>query len=277
MKAEAAREQFIALIKLPEHRIDLARGALLIAAEDSPNLDINQELDRLDQMAEQVAPSVAAAEGDFAKVNALHCFLFEEFGLRGNHKDYRDPRNCLLNEVLDRRLGIPLTLSIVQLEIARRVDIPLEGVNFPSHFLVRHKVQRHMLFDPYDGGTFLTTLECVELLERKTEGLLPFNHDLLRSATRLQMLERLLNNLRTTYVTRGHVVNALTALERLLLINPGDLTLRRDLGLLLLQYGEMAAGIEEIEHYLDETLEPPDRQKLEELLDQAKKNILPIQ
>jgi len=110
-----------------------------------------------------------------------------------------------------------------------------------------------------------------------SEGRLPFSNDLLRTATRLQMLERLLNNLRTVYVTRGNVVRALATLERLLLINPADLTLRRDLGLLLLQYGEMAAGIEEIEYYLEETLEPPDRQKLEELLDQAKKNILPIQ
>ena len=277
MRPVSIRGKFSALIKRADSEIDLGRGALLIAAEEDPAVDVEATLERLDELAEQIAAPVAAATTDFDRLQVLHQFLYEDLGLRGNREDYRDPENCLLHRVLERGVGIPLTLAIVELEVARRVDIPLEGINFPGHFLLRHVVHRQLLLDPFNGGQFLTTVECAELLDRMSDGQMAFSHDLLATATHLQILERLLNNLRTVYISRGEVERALSVLERLVLIHPEDLALRRDLGLLLLQYGNMAAGIEKIEHYLEETPEPPDRQKLEELLDQAKKNILPIQ
>ena len=271
------RNELADILRRPDTEISLDRAVFLLAVEEYPDLDIDAQVHRLDDLAKQVAERVEKTSGGFEPLEVLNHFLYQEQGFVGDREDYRDPRNCYLNQVLDRRMGIPITLAVLHMEVGRRVGVPLEGVNFPGHFLLRHAVHRQVLLDPYGGGRFLTPLECAELLERMTDGQIPYSEDLLTSATRVQILERLLNNLRSIYMARGDVARALATLERLLLFRPEDHALRRDLGLLLLQYGEMVAGIEEIERYLEESPEPPDRQKLEELLDQAKKNILPIQ
>src|SRR5690242_5838219 len=137
---ESPRERFASIAALPDDRIDLAEAALWIAAEEQPGLDPALWLARLDEIAARVRPLLAGAPDHLDQVHRLSGFLSEELGLRGNAEDYYDPRNSFLNEVLERGLGIPITLALVYMEVGRRAGVPLVGVGFPGHFLLRHSL-----------------------------------------------------------------------------------------------------------------------------------------
>ena len=132
------RDAFAESLRVPDERIDLARAALLIAAEEYPALDVARYLARLDELAGEVAPRLAEARSAAERVAVLNRFLFAEQGFAGNREHYEDPRNSFLNEVLDRCAGIPITLSLVYMEVARRAGVEVDGVGFPGHFLVKH-------------------------------------------------------------------------------------------------------------------------------------------
>lgn len=271
------RHSFARLVQGPTTDLDLGRAALLFAAEEYPDLDPDEHIALLDRLASRADERLAGRDGDFERLDAINKVLFEEHGIKGNRESYYDPRNSYLNEVLDRRLGIPITLAIVMIEVGRRLGVPLEGVNFPGHFLVRHGAQRELLLDPFDGGVVLTQMECAAMLHRATEGQIPFQVDLLRPATPIQILQRMLNNLRNLYLQINDLERALRVLRYLILLEPENQEIRREIGLLLVKWGDVEAGIEELECYLSTASESEDRQKVEELLDQARRNLLPIQ
>ncbi len=277
MRRGEIRRSFARLIQGSSTDLDLGRAALLFASEEYPELEIEAHVATLDQLAARAAERLAGEAGDFARLDAINRVLFEEHGLRGNRESYYDPRNSFLNEVLERRLGIPITLAIVMLEVGRRLGVPLEGVNFPGHFLVRHGAQRELLLDPFDSGVVLTQMECAAMLYRASEGQIPFHADLLRPATPIQILQRMLNNLRNLYLQINDLERALRVLRYLALLEPENQEIRREIGLLLVKWGDVEAGIEELEFYLSTASESEDRQKVEELLDQARRNLLPIQ
>src|SRR3989449_10744606 len=132
------RKAFAALLALPDDAIDLGHAALLIAREEYPGLDVGRYLLRLDEMAEEIRRRMKGTEGAKSQIAHLNRLLFEEMGFRGNREEYYDPRNSFLNDVLDRRIGIPITLSTIYLEVGRRIGCPLAGAAFPGHFLVRY-------------------------------------------------------------------------------------------------------------------------------------------
>jgi regulator of sirC expression with transglutaminase-like and TPR domain len=221
-------------------------------------------------MADGVRPCLEGVCDPQTRVSRLAAFLREEIGLRGNAENYYDPRNSLLNEVLGRGLGIPITLALVYMEVGRRVDVPLHGVGFPGHFLLRHADDGRLLFDPFDDGRPLSEGDCRSMLERLSGGTLPFEARLLKAASPRQILVRMLNNLWRIYLHRGDFLRTLAALDRVLLLDADDVGARRDRGLLSLRWGDPTRGIEDLEHYLLLEPEAPDQASVESLIGQAR-------
>jgi regulator of sirC expression with transglutaminase-like and TPR domain len=263
------RARFAAIAELPDERIDLAEAALWIAAEEQPGLDPVPWLERLDGIAGRLRPQLAGVRDPLDRVGRLAGFLADEVGLRGNAEDYYDPRNSLLNEVLARGLGIPITLALVYMEVGRRAGVPLDGVGFPGHFLLRHSLHPQLLFDPFEGGRPLTEDDCRSMLDRLSGGTLAFDARLLKPASPRQILVRMLNNLQRIYLHRGEFLRTLSALDRVLLLDPDDVGARRDRGLLSLRWGDPACGIEDLRRYLVLEPEAPDHAAIESLIDEA--------
>jgi len=235
--------------------MSLARAALLVAAEEYPQLPIELYLARLDQMAEEVKDRLADETAPLVVLQEMLEMLFERRHFRGNRDAYYDPRNSFLNDVLDRGLGIPLTLGIVVLEVGWRLGLPLEGVNFPGHFLVRFKGNAlELLLDPFDDGKLRFGDEAQELLDHVYGGMVRLQDAFLRRAGKRDMLARLMTNLKGVYVNVGDDRRALAAVERILLIHPTSRSDNRSRGLLLARLGRRGEAVEQLEAYL--TLAP---------------------
>jgi regulator of sirC expression with transglutaminase-like and TPR domain len=183
----------------------LAESALLIAAHANPELDVGGHLALFEEMAERVAAP------DTTSVCAL---LFNALGLRGNHDDYDDPRNSFLDEVLKRRLGLPISLAVLLIEIGRRCGIPLEGVGMPGHFLVRDRRDPEHLIDPFEGGRRLDFRACQDLLRATVGGDALLEPDMLQGVGSTAIVARMLTNLDRSYQRRGDL-GALTWVTRL--------------------------------------------------------------
>jgi regulator of sirC expression with transglutaminase-like and TPR domain len=246
-----ARRHFAELIARPE--IPLDEAALAIAEEEYPHLARAAYLARIDALAERAVARLGGPgrRGASPALRALRETLFDEAGFRGNDQDYYDPRNSFLNEVLDRRLGIPISLSVVFLSVARRIGLPVEGVAFPGHFLVKHEAAgRELFIDPYRGGEILTAEDCQERWRAQAQGRGSFEPRFLEAASARQILARMLHNLKRIYGEAGDDVRTLWVVDRLLLLFPGDHGERRDRGLLSARLGGRAAALADLEAYL---------------------------
>ena len=247
MAAESnARARFAAL--LDRDPVPLDEAALAIAAEDDPALEPEVYLTRLDSLAERVrerAPSGAAST-----LRVLREVLHAEEGFRGNDVDYYDPKNSFLNQVLDRRLGIPISLSVVWIEVARRAGLRLQGVGFPGHFLVKYasKGGPEVFVDAYHGGEMLSADECAARHHARSGQELDRRH--LEGVTPRQILARMLHNLRRIYAERKEPVGAWWVADRLLLLAPGQLEALRDRGLAAAKLGGVEAATADLEEYL---------------------------
>ena len=245
---EDPRAAFAAEMEKPDHEIDLGRAALLIAAEEYPDLDVDAYLRRLDDLAGRVR----AGED-----------LYRDLGFHGNRDDYYDPRNSYLNEVIDRRTGIPITLSVVHMEVAKRLGRRLEGVNLPSHFLL---AEGDTLIDPFEGGAVVTPEDCQRRLASihgRTVELRPEHFE--RIGPRA-ILRRMLNNLRAIHVQREDYPRALAALDRMQLCLP-TIDATRDRGLVLFRLGRHKEAEAELVRYLAVAGEAPDRSAVVQHLD----------
>ena len=246
-----ARQLFAQEARQPERDLDLARAALLVAKEQYPGLAVGQYLARLDQLAEEVKDRLADETAPLVVLEELTRSLFERQGFRGNKEAYYDPRNSFLNDVLDRRLGIPLTLGIVMLEVGWRLGLPLQGVNFPHHFLVRfHGDAVDLLIDPFDGGRARFEDQAQELLDGVYGGKLRLKKSFLNVATKRDVLVRLLNNLKGVYLSAGEHGSALPVVERLLILCPDRAAENRARGVLLARVGRRVEAIEHLRSWL---------------------------
>ncbi|MGQ0563062.1 MAG: SirB1 family protein [Gemmatimonadota bacterium] len=252
---------------LAEKDIDLAHAALLIAQEAYPQLKPEPYLQRLDLYAEMVKDRLANETAAPVLLGELSKLLFEEEGFRGNAEAYYDPRNSFLNDVLDRKLGIPLTLSMIYLEIGWRLGLLLEGVNFPGHFLVRYEGEAvKLLVDPFQGGQMRFEDEAQELLDRVYGGTVKLQETYLRAADKRDILVRLLSNLKTIYLNARDDERALSAVERILLIRPDSSDEVRDYGMVLARRGLADEAIVQLERYLDLTPAAPDAERIRLLI-----------
>jgi regulator of sirC expression with transglutaminase-like and TPR domain len=214
-----ARREFSMLAS--REPVPLARGALLIAKEEYPDLDLDHYLDRFAELAREAEPIVSAGDDTIEKIQLLSHYLFEQKGFEGNRENFGDPRNSFLNEVLDRRLGIPITLSVVYLEVGRRLGLNLYGVSFPTHFLVKAVDERgELIIDPFYGGAILSIDQIKARLAQIYNQPVELHPSLLRSAGSRQILARMLRNLRGIYASASDWPRALAALDRILLLDP---------------------------------------------------------
>jgi regulator of sirC expression with transglutaminase-like and TPR domain len=180
----------------PDEAVDLAHASLLIACEEYPDLDVNRYVARLDEWGEELRVRVEQQAEPAVVASSINHLLFEQEGFRGNTKDYYDPRNSFLNEVLDRRTGIPITLATVYMEVARRAGIAISGVGLPGHFIVRLRGQGPgLLVDPFHGGALLSVEDCQARLDRIYEGRVKVEPSMLAACERKEILARMLRNL----------------------------------------------------------------------------------
>ena len=263
-KTEQIRAEFTRMMKRPEPALDLARAALLIAAESDPQVDVDGELKRLDGWGEQLKSKIAPDANNLQKLARLRSFLFEELGFAGESQDYFSPSNSLLHQVIERRRGIPLTLGILMMELGWRIGMPLEGVGFPGHFLVRLTGEPgDLLLDPFRHGKSVHEDDCRRMLAEITKGEVAYTPRLIESVDKRIMIIRLLHNLKAAYVKRAEEEEALAVVERLLIIDPNDLTQVRDQGLLLFRLQRYAPALASLMRYLAEAPDAADRAEVE--------------
>jgi regulator of sirC expression with transglutaminase-like and TPR domain len=236
---------------------ELAPGALLIATIEYPRLDSGRYLARLDELGadalDRVARSAGADGPVHARVDAINGLLYGERGFRGNRDHYSDVRNSCLNQVLDLKTGIPITLAVVYMEVARRAGLRTDGINFPGHFLVRayHDADAAdgLVVDPYHDGTILTEQDCRELLTRHGDEV-SYTPDLLAAATTRQVLVRMLVNLKRLYIKNRSFPQARLVTHTLLELSPSSLAELRDRGLLSYHLHDYASAMRDLEEYL---------------------------
>jgi regulator of sirC expression with transglutaminase-like and TPR domain len=260
---EKIRDDFVRAVGRSEPALDLARAALLVAAESDPRLDVDSQLHTLESWATELRARLEPDWNNLQKLARLRSFVFEELGFRGDSKDYFNPNNSLLNQVMERRLGVPLTLSIIFMELGWRVGIPFEGVGFPGHFLVRLTGEpRDLVLDPFNHGRTMHEDDCRRLLDEVTGGRLEFDGRLLASVTKRDIITRLLLNLKGAYLRANQDEGALAAVERLLLIQPDDMDEVRDRGLLLYRLQRFGAALDALNAYLAARPDAPDRDNI---------------
>ncbi|MGQ0732786.1 MAG: SirB1 family protein [Acidobacteriota bacterium] len=240
---------------------DLAAPAFLVARVEYPYVDPGPYLDHLEAMGDAASRRIAADPGHDgplgARVDAMNRYLFGELGFTGNRDQYDDPRNSCLNDVLDRRTGIPITLALIYIEVARRAGLRVEGVNFPGHFLVRALHDLHtddpdegLIVDPFHGGAILDEQDCRLLLQRHLGEEAAWEPALLARATRRQILVRMLLNLKRLYVRWRSFPQARAVTELLLALTPTSLSELRDRGLLAYHMNDFPAALRDLEEYL---------------------------
>lgn len=255
--AERARGEFTALVESGVEESDLGRGALLIAEEEEPRDDgqerVTHYLDLLDAFGARASDAVAKVDAANvrAKVEALNEFLFASEGFAGNAENYYDPRNSLLTHVIERRTGIPITLSVIYIEVARRAGFAVEGVGLPGHFIVRvmDESSHGILVDPF-GGKTIDEDDCQERLDVIYSGQVALTDEHLRAVTTRQILFRMLQNLKGIYTNSNLDREALGVIERLMLLAPDNHQERRDYGMLLARAGRMMDAARELRRYL---------------------------
>lgn len=279
--------EFAALMRTPPAREDdlpLDRAAAVIArGVAAPDLDVAAVLAQLDRLAAPLRDRLPTGRGARAGVAVLSDHLARECGFRGNEDDYYDPRNSFLHDVLERRVGIPISLSLVWIEIARRAGFPLAGVGLPGHFLVKHAPAGSapapadaLYLDPFAGGAIVTPAQLRQRVEATYMGRLPFAEHYLGAVTKKQLLTRMLLNLKLIYQRRNDARRALAVVEHLLLITPWDMENRRDRGFLLLGVGDQAHALDDLEVY--ERFAPddaPDLPAIREYIQALRRRFLP--
>lgn len=234
-----------------------------------PNLSIPYYLSQLDTLAEEVRELLDPLEPVATQAKMLADFLFQEQGFRGNTAEYNDPRNSFFNDLLDRRLGIPITLSVLYLAIANRVRIPAYGVGLPGHFIVgvRDSLQiEDILLDPFHNGVQLSIEDCKRLVQETAGITTPFQRNWLRPSHPLDILARMLNNLRIVYVQRQWWAEAIIVTEHLRLVQPDMPELLRDLGLIYYHQKAPHQAAHYLELYLQKLPNAVDASAIQEAL-----------
>jgi regulator of sirC expression with transglutaminase-like and TPR domain len=265
-RSVAVAEAFGSLVgrQVEDERIPLARAALTIARTEYPGLGFDPYLRRLEELARRVKARLPRVADPGETIAALNHVLFVEEGFRGNRENYYDPRNSFLNQVLDRKLGIPITLALVYMEVARRAGFPLFGVGMPGHFLLKHYDVdgRETLIDAFDNGAVLTARECQHRLDQIYSGQLPLQPEFLLSVSRRQMLTRILNNLKNVYMSARNFRKALEVVDLICAIYPRSPEDVKQRALLRYSVGLTRGAVEDLEEYVKMSPEASDADEI---------------
>jgi regulator of sirC expression with transglutaminase-like and TPR domain len=254
-----ARQSFSEIAVLDEDALSLDHAALVMALEEYPDLDIQEYLRKMDTFAARADVLIGVDRAPINIIKGINEVLFVQEGLRGNSEDYYDPRNSYLNEVLDRRLGNPIALSVIYMEVAKRIDFPIKGIGFPGHFLVKHAANdRDIIIDAFDLGRILTLNDCQELLDKIHKGSVEMHVSLLQPMEKRTILTRMLYNLKGIYTQKEQYFKALSVIDNILMLNPWTPSELRDRGLLYMQTSLFAKALADLESYLTRAVAPED-------------------
>ena len=250
-----------------DEEIPLDRAALLIAATEYPGLDVEAGLATLDGFADLLRPRLVGLDQPAHQTQVLVELLHGELGFTGNPEAYYDPRNSYLNEVLERRLGIPISLSAVYLEVGRRVGLSLEGVGMPGHFLVRLRhLLRPVLLDPFAGGAIVSEAECAARMRGIYGPGVHFQPEMLAAVRTRDILFRMLANLKGIYVQQGDWPRVVRTIDLMLVTQPGASSEYRDRGAAHLRTGDLRRARADFEHYLLNAIDVEDAGTVREQL-----------
>jgi regulator of sirC expression with transglutaminase-like and TPR domain len=248
----AARQRFRDIATGPEELIDLTEASLVIALEQYPWLHVEHYLDRIDAWSEAIRGRVEGSRDVERIVEEINRFLYEQEGFHGEGEDLYDPRYTFLNEVLDRHAGLPIALSILYIEISRRIGITVSGVALPGRFLVKVSgAWGEILIDPFDSGRILSTVECQRIMDEVFGGAVKLREHHLRAASKREILEKLLAHLKSIYMAQHDIGGAAGAIDRLLMLDMRDPYELRDRGILAMQMHSYREAIDFLERYLE--------------------------
>lgn len=266
--------EFRQAVDRPEELIDLGRAALTIALDEYPNLDIAACLSRIDELAVRVAGRAGGESNIYRSIAALNTVLFKEQGFGPNRDNYFDPRNSFLNEVLERKTGIPITLSVLYMEVALRVGLPLCGVSFPGHFLVKYSsADEEIVIDPFNGGEIKSPENLERLLDAQYGGKLAMQPQFLEGASKKQILKRMLNNLKVIYLREDATLKALPVLDRLVILDPASAEDVHDRGAVYLRLECFQQALEDLQRYLQLAPQARDAQSIREKIIELTKQV----
>ena len=253
------RRLFADMVRGEQEDISLAEAALYIAGEQYPDLDVQGYVRELDEMAGEAREYAGETEDAREALRRLSEYLFLRVGFQGNEGDYYDPENSYLNRVMDRKLGIPITLSIVYMEVARRLGMVLEGIGLPGHFILRHGPPEWELYvDPFHGGQLLSQADCEQLVQQLFHGGAEFQDEFLLPCTQKAILVRLLSNLKSVYGQQEEYRLALAAADRIALVEPRMAGNHKDRAALYLRLGEYRLAAQSLQSCLNASPEAQD-------------------
>lgn len=257
-----AGDALFELAQLESDQIDLAKGALLIAKDAYADLDIEVYLQQLNQMAEELQSQMGREADTSEQINHLNHYLFEAQGFAGSSQEnYYDVRNSYLNEVLERKVGIPITLSVVYMEIGKRIGLPLVGVGFPGHFMVKHR-DLEIVIDPFEKGQILSDENLSDRLVQIFRESVPMHPRFLQAVTNKEILARMLRNLRQIHFRTEEYEKAVKTAERITWLASQSAQDYRDLGYLYYQVNAYAKSLASFNAYLRLSEDPPDREEI---------------
>ena len=268
MLADTTLPDWNSLAGLDDNRVPLLATALLIARDEYPSLDAPLYNGMVQGHVHELRDEIDSIATCTLKIQAINRHLFDQAGFAGNHEAYCDPRNNYLNEVLERRLGNPISLAMVQMEVARRLGVPLDGVSFPGHFLVRLPVDGGVLvMDPFNRGRPLDEDELRQRARPHLGGEMPDDETLFRildPTSHRSMLVRMLRNLHGLYVEQGDWERAVRCADRLLKLAPDNADALRDRGLGYFKLGHRHGARQDLGRYLQRHPDAPDSGSLRE-------------
>jgi regulator of sirC expression with transglutaminase-like and TPR domain len=268
MEFPAARHRFYQEINQPEEKIDLVKASLYIAQEEYPDLDVDRYLKMFKSMASELKERLPSEAYPLRIIKTINQYLFEDLGFRGNTENYYDTQNSFLNDVMSRRTGIPITLSLVYLELARRIDFPMVGIGMPGHFIIRPDFEDAGIFvDVFNQGEVMFPHDCQEKLTQLYGQAVQMRPEFLTPIPPRLFLVRILTNLKMIYLQHGEAKKCLAAIERILLIFPDQPDQLRDRGLLYYQSHRWSEARQDLESYLNILPHAADAVVIRQLLD----------
>ncbi len=275
--SDNALRHFAALVEPTrgDESIPLAMAALAIARMEYPGLNPDPYLAHLDDMAQQVRSRMRKNPTARESIVLLNHVLFQQEGLRGNREDFYDPRNSFLNDVLDRKLGIPITLSVVYMEVARRVGFPVAGVGLPGHFLLKHYdvAAGEIFIDAFNRGSILSPDDCQQRLNEVYGAQVEMRTEYLQPVTNREILSRMLHNLRQIYLSQRNGRKGLAVLDMLLAIPPASAELLRERALLRLNLDQYLGAAHDLGKYLKLAPEAADAPAIRETFDMVRQMV----
>ena len=257
-----------------EEQIDLGRAALTIALPEYPTLDFSAYLGRIDDLALEVAERTGTDADVFRLIAALNFVLFQRHGFRGNRDDYYDAKNSFLNEVIERKTGIPITLSVLYIEVAARVGLTVDGIGFPGHFMVKAQADgNEIVIDPFNSGDIKTEEDLAAMLQQMYGGKVNLRSEFLMPVSKKQILTRMLTNLKAIYAKANDMAKILGTLDRLLILDPASAEDTRDRGVIYTRLECFGQAKDDFERYLELSPDADDAPAIREQVVELAKQI----